>query len=141
MNFFKFVPIYSGIAIASMVSLNTELSKTIGDIFSVLIIHAIGLLIMLAISIIKKQKVIYNKNIPLPLYLGGALGIFIVLFNNIVIKEIGVSLTLTLGIAGQIIASVSLEHIGFLGTKVNKFTLSKVPGLAFIILGSMLIFL
>jgi transporter family-2 protein len=71
--------------------------------------------------------------------MGGGIGIFVVLFNNLSIKNIGVSLTLSLGIAGQIITSIFLEHIGFLGTEKKRFRISMLPGIVMILAGSIMI--
>jgi len=132
-------PLLTGFLIAVMVTINTSLSVNIGESYSVFIIHLTGLIILLLAAFLLKQKVRYKNSIPFWLYLGGGLGIFIVLFNNLTIQNIGVSLALSLGIAGQIITSVVLEHIGFLGTIQKKFNPSMLPGVILVLAGSIII--
>ncbi len=141
MKLTKTTPLISGFLIALMVSVNTTLSKIIGETYSVFIIHLTGLTILLALSVLRKNRVKFYRDIPLWIYFGGGLGIFIVLFNNITIQKVGVSLALSLGIAGQIITSVLLEHIGFLDSVQNKFSIAKLPGVILIFLGSIIIIL
>ncbi len=141
MKLTKTTPLISGFLIALMVSVNTALSKVIGETYSVFIIHLTGLVILLGLCLLKGNRVKFYREVPLWIYFGGGLGIFIVLFNNITIQNIGVSLALSLGIAGQIMTSVFLEHIGFLDSVQNKFSLAKVPGVILIFLGSIIIIL
>lgn len=139
MTLLNSIPLLSGFVIALMVTINTALSKSIGETYSVFIIHLVGLLVLLAFCMTSKNKIRFSKKIPLWIYLGGGLGIFIVFFNNLTIQNIGVSLALSLGIAGQIITSIVLEHIGFLDTLQNKFNISKLPGVVLVLIGSILI--
>ena len=141
MKLTKTTPLISGFLIALMVSVNTALSKVIGETYSVFIIHLTGLVILLGLCLLKGNRVKFYREVPLWIYFGGGLGIFIVLFNNITIQNIGVSLALSLGIAGQIMTSVFLEHIGFLDSVQNKFSLAKLPGIILIFLGSIIIIL
>lgn len=135
----KFIPLLAGSFISLMVTLNTGLSKTIGEGYSVFIIHFVGFVFLAVFSIFSKNKIKFNSNIPIWMYLGGGLGIFVVLFNNMSVKSIGVSLTLSLGIAGQIITSIILEHIGFLGTEKKRFRMAMLPGVLMILVGSIMI--
>jgi len=137
----KTTPLISGFLIAIMVSVNTALSKIIGETYSVFIIHLTGLIILLALRPLSGNRIKFYREVPLWIYFGGGLGIFIVLFNNITIQNIGVSLALSLGIAGQIITSTFLEHVGFLGTVQNKFSLAKLPGVLLVLGGSIMIIL
>ena len=139
MKITKSTPLFTGFFIAIMVTINTNLSQSIGKSYSVFIIHLIGLTTLLGAVLISKNKVKFTRELPLWVYLGGGLGIFVVLFNNLTVQNIGVSLALSLGIAGQIITSIFLEHIGFLGTVKKKFTPIMLPGVLLILTGSIMI--
>ena len=69
------------------------------------------------------------------MYSAGAIGVFTVLFNNITFSTLGVSLTIALGLFGQSMASIVIDHYGLLGMKVIKFNPNKLVGLVLIILG------
>ena len=139
MKITKSTPLFTGFFIAVMVTINTNLSQNIGESYSVFIIHLIGLSILLGSLITSRNRIKFTRELPLGLYLGGGLGIFVVLFNSLTIQNIGVSLALSLGIAGQIITSIFLEHIGFLGTVKKKFTPVMLPGVLLILVGSIMI--
>ncbi|MNI28988.1 hypothetical protein D3C73_827930 [compost metagenome] len=48
---------------------------------------------------------------------------------------LGASLTLSLGLLGQSVASILIDHYGFLGAEVVKFNKQKLIGLIAISLG------
>jgi transporter family-2 protein len=135
----KFIPLLAGSFISLMATLNTELSQKIGEGYSVFIIHFAGFILLTLFSILYGSRIKFDRKIPIWFYMGGGIGIFVVLFNNLSIKNIGVSLTLSLGIAGQIITSIFLEHIGFLGTEKKRFRISMLPGIVMILAGSIMI--
>ena len=126
-----------GVLISVMIAFNGILSNNIGNYPSVIVIHIIGLIGISFILIINKVKLNFGKNIPIYLYSAGAIGVFTVLFNNLSFNTLGVSLTLALGLLGQSVASVVIDHYGLLGMKVIKFKKEKMLGFIIISLGIM----
>ncbi|MFA9398107.1 MAG: DMT family transporter [Clostridiaceae bacterium] len=124
-----------GALIAIMVVFNGSLSSSLGNYTSIVIIHFIGLVSITFILIIKKSKLKFQKTIPIYLYSAGAIGVFTVLFNNLTFPKLGVSLTLALGLLGQSITSIVIDHFGLLGMKKIKFKKKKFIGIAFITIG------
>lgn len=129
------VSAFIGALISIMIMLNGTLSNAFGNYTSTLMIHIIGLVAIILVLLISKQKFIIHKKIPLYLYSAGAIGVFTVLFNNLTFSALGVSLTLALGLLGQSIASIVIDHFGLLGMKVIKYQKKKLIGLVFIISG------
>ncbi|WP_125153590.1 DMT family transporter [Clostridium rectalis] len=124
-----------GILIAIMVAINGVLSKGVGDYKSVLIIHIVGLISISLILILKREKIKIKENIPLYLFSGGAIGVFTVLFNNLAFNHIGASLTLSLGLFGQLIASVIIDHFGLFNREVIRFEKKKIVGFLLVFVG------
>jgi bacterial/archaeal transporter family-2 protein len=124
-----------GVLITIMVLLNGVLSQKLGNYSSTFIIHLLGLTLMSIIVIVKKNKISFSKDIPIYLYSGGILGVFTILFNNISFNLLGASLTLALGLLGQSICSLVVDHYGVLGMRVVKFKKEKLLGLIIIALG------
>lgn len=124
-----------GALIAIMIMLNGTLSNALGNYTATIIIHTIGLSAITLVFLVSKQKFIINKGTPFYLYSAGAIGIFTVLFNNLTFSSLGISLTLALGLLGQTITSIIIDHFGLLGMQVMKYQKHKLIGLAFIILG------
>lgn len=130
--------IYSGligVLIAVMIAFNGVLSKYIGNYSSTVLIHLLGLICISFILIISKIRVKLHRDIPIYLYSAGAIGVFTVLFNNISFNYLGASLTLSLGLLGQSVASIVIDHYGLLGMTVINFRKEKLFGLILISIG------
>lgn len=124
-----------GALIAIMTSLNGILSTYTGNYSSSVIIHAIGLIGIIAILIFTKSKITFDKKIPLYLYSAGLIGVFTVLLSNFTFVHLGASLTMSLGLFGQTISAIIIDHYGLFGVNKIKFNKKKVLGLMIIILG------
>ncbi|MCY6483063.1 DMT family transporter [Clostridium aestuarii] len=132
---YKLSAVFIGLLIAIMVTFNGILAKNIGDYLSVLIVHIVGLTMISFILVIRKKKIKFKENIPIYLFSAGAIGVFLVFFNNVCFKYLGVSLTLSLGLFGQSVASGIIDHFGLLGMNVNKFQREKLIGFTLILIG------
>jgi bacterial/archaeal transporter family-2 protein len=124
-----------GILITVMLAFNGVLAKNIGNYSSIVIIHLVGLICISFILLIKKIKLKFQNHIPIYLYSAGSIGVVTVLLNNISFNYIGASLTLALGLLGQSLTSIVIDHYGLLGSNVSKFKKQKLLGLAIIALG------
>lgn len=124
-----------GALIAIMLMINGTLSSFLGNYSSTVIIHIVGLIAVILVALVKKQIFIRDKSIPFYLYSAGAIGVFTVLFNNLTFNSLGASLTIALGLLGQSIASIVIDHFGLIGMKVVKYQKRKLIGLVLIILG------
>lgn len=127
--------LFIGALIAIMIMINGVLSNFVGNYLSTVIIHIVGLVAVVLLLIINKSKIKISKEIPLYLYSAGAIGVFTVLFNNLGFAVLGVSVPLALGLLGQSLASIIIDHFGFFGMKVLKFDIKKSVGLLLITLG------
>lgn len=132
---YNFLSAFMGALIAIMIMLNGTLSGGTGNYTSIIIIHLIGLFSVIFVIIISKSKLKIKKNLPLYLYSGGAIGVFTVLFNNLSFTALGVSLPLALGLLGQAVSSIIIDHFGLLGMKVINFKKNKIIGLLLVTLG------
>lgn len=118
-----------------MIVFNSTLATYVGQYTSSVMIHASGLLIVSLILILTKSKLVFSKAVPFYLYSGGLIGVFTVVFNNMSFTAIGASLTLSLGLLGQSLISVIIDHYGLLGMKKCPFNFKKLIGFAIICLG------
>lgn len=125
-----------GALVAIMVTFNGVLSQFTNIYLATFIIHLIGLFTIGIYLLIRGQHKRINKgNIPIYLFMGGAVGIVLVTLNNICFDNLGVSLTLSIGLLGQLILSALVDHFGLLGMPIEKFEVKKLPGFAMIITG------
>jgi len=132
---YKVGAIFSGLLIAIMVTLNGMLDMKLGGFSTLFIIHIIGLVSISLVLIIKKDIVKIDKNMPVYLFLGGAIGVVMILSNNACFKVLGISLTLALGILGQMVSAAFVDHYGLFGMTKHKFHRKKIIGFLIIIAG------
>jgi transporter family-2 protein len=121
-----------GVLITIMILFNGVLSQNLGNYSSAAVIHLLGFIAISLILIIKNIKISFSKDIPIYFYGGGILGVFTILFNNISFNQLGASLTLALGLLGQSICSLVIDHYGWLGMEITKFRKEKLLGLIII---------
>jgi transporter family-2 protein len=124
-----------GVLISIMVAFNGVLANYIGNNYSSVIIHIVGLIGISFILLLNKNKMSIPKNIPLYMYSAGAIGVLTVLFSNISFNILGASITLSLGLLGQSVSSIMIDNYGLFGMKVNKFNKKKIIGFTLISLG------
>lgn len=139
---YKLSAVFIGLLIAVMVTFNGTLASYAGDYLAVLIVQVIALITVSLILIIKRKKISLKGDIPFYLFLGGAIGVVLTLFNNICFKHLGVSLTLSLGLLGQSVAAVIIDHFGLLSMEKYEFKKEKLIGfaLAFAGIATMIIY-
>ncbi|SFC91011.1 transporter family-2 protein [Clostridium uliginosum] len=126
---------FIGALISIMLMFNGTLSNACGNYTSTVIIHIVGFFAIILLLLITKSKIKIQKGIPLYLYSAGAIGVFTVLFNNFSFAILGASILIALGLLGQSLASIIIDHFGLLGMKVIRFNKKKLIGLTFITLG------
>lgn len=132
---YNFLAAFSGALIAIMITFNGALSKAVGNYTSSVIIHIVGLVSIIVVLILSKSKFNLIKSAPIYLYSAGAIGVFTVVFNNLSFSALGVSITLALGLLGQSLSSIIIDHFGIWGMKVIRFEKKKIIGLLLISLG------
>ena len=132
---YNFFTLFIGIIISIMVVFNGKLSNGLGTYSSLVIIHLIGFIGVLIILFYKKTKLSIRNNLPIYLYIAGAISVFTVMFNNLTYAALGVSLPLALGLLGQLLTSLAIDHYGFLDMPRIAFNKKKLIGLFIISLG------
>lgn len=132
---YKNLALINGIFLAIMVFFNGMIANITGPYMSTLIFHVLGLILILIISIIKKNNLPNLKKVPLLLFLPGILGVVTILLNNISIPQIGLTLSIGVTLFGQLIMSSLVEHFGLFGMPVNSFKKEKILGFLTISLG------
>ncbi len=135
---YKAGAVFSGILIAVMVSINGLLDTYLGGFSTLVVFHTVGLITLIGILLIKRERISLSKDIPIYLYLGGAIGVGMVFSNIVCFKALGVSLTLALGIIGQISFATVIDHFGLLGMDRHPFQKGKITGFLIIFLGIIL---
>lgn len=71
--------------------------------------------------------------------LGGVIGAFVVLVALTATPKLGAATTVALFIAGQLVASIILDHYGLLGVPIHPFDWTRALGVLLLIAGVALI--
>jgi transporter family-2 protein len=79
------------------------------------------------------------KDAPPVAWLGGLLGAFFVATAVILAPRIGVAMTFSLIVAGQMLITLVLDHFGFLGLPVKEISLARIGGALLVIAGVVVI--
>ena len=132
---YKTSAVFIGILIAIMVAFNGVLSKYTDQYRSILIIHIVGLIAVITILVLRKKKFKISKNVPLYLFSGGLIGVLMVFLNSLCFNLLGASLTLSLGIFGQLVLACFIDHYGLFGLNIYKFKKKKIVGFFIILSG------
>ncbi|MBU3105670.1 DMT family transporter [Clostridium gasigenes] len=132
---YKSYAVFIGLLITIMVTFNGALAKYTNQYVSILIIHIVGLISLIIILILKKEKFKLKKNIPIYLFTAGSIGVFVVFLNNLCFNSLGASLTLSLGVFGQLVLASLIDHYGLFGLDIYKFKKKKIIGFSIILLG------
>ena len=124
MNYF--VSVFTGVILAIMVSLNGGVSNAAGNYAYSIIIHFIGLIGIILVLIFTKSKIKNLKGIPFYMFSGGLIGVLTVLFTNASCSILGVSLTVSLTLLGQLVTSLVIDNFGYFNMPVVKFDKRKI---------------
>lgn len=135
---YYFLSLIAGSLLAFMVSSNGIVGEAAGNYASSVIIHFIGLVAVIIVLFLRKAKFKNLRTLPLWMYSAGLIGIITVLFNNLTYTALGVSLTVALGLLGQSVTSILIDHFGLFGLPVSRFDTKKIVGFV-IILGGIII--
>lgn len=125
----------AGVFLALQQSINGELGNYIPLTYVVLIVHLVGgLCIFGYLKLVKKEKL---KIGPMPVYLysAGIFGYILVFLTSFTIVHIGATLTTCLSIAGQVTASVVIDHFDLFHIKKVPFNSRRILPILLILTG------
>ncbi len=132
---YKTTAVFIGMLIAIMLFFNGSLNLFLDSFASGVLIHTVGLIAVIGILLWRREERRINSKIPKYLMTGGLYGVFLVIFNNYSYIKIGATLTLTLGLFGQMIFSSIVDHYGLFGMKEVKMNPQKMIGFGIVSAG------
>lgn len=118
-----------------MVVVNGRLGLFVGLYLSCLVIHAVGLVGSTLWLTAKRQVPFKHQKIPFHLYLGGFFGVGTVLLFNAAYGKISVTALVALGLLGQTVSALVVDHFGLLGMKKRPIHIRQTPGLVLAVVG------
>lgn len=124
-----------GTLISLMLFANGSLQTAFGASRALVIIHATGTLAVLLFLLVKHASFKTREPVKPYLYLAGAMGVLLVYFNVTTVSSIGLTMTIALGLVGQIIASSVVDHYGLFALEKRRWNMKKLSGFALITAG------
>lgn len=79
------------------------------------------------------------KALPWYAWIGGLYGVIFVVAATWGVPRLGVALTITLMVAGQLLVGLVLDHFGAFGQPVQPMNLGRVAGVALVIAGVVMV--
>ncbi|HEY0659104.1 MAG TPA: DMT family transporter, partial [Pyrinomonadaceae bacterium] len=135
--------ILAGMAMPTQAVINSRLATSIDSpILAAFISFAVGtiaLFIYILLTGVPLSSIAAAKDAPLVAWVGGILGAFFVAVMVTIVPRIGVALTFSLAIAGQMLITLLIDHFGWLGVPEKPINLYRVFGAALITVGVVLI--
>lgn len=133
---FTLLAILSGAISAITVAQNGQLADFYGDYSAAVIVHLAGLVTVLAWRFFKR-KTLPQKQYTAPWkYLGGVVGVATLVFTSMAYGGVSVTAITGLGLLGQSLTSVAVDHLGLFGAQKSPFYKGKLLGLVAVFLGA-----
>ncbi len=128
-----------GVTISLQTTLASLMSTRIGILQSAFIVNIGGTLVSGLMLLLLGNSIRNLNQVPWYALCAGVLGVIIISITNFVIPNIGVGATLSLVIAGQLVAGMIIDRFGFFNTAVRAFDIYRLLGLVLITGGAWLI--
>lgn len=132
---YQLLALLNGAICAVMIAINGTLTNHYGLFTATVIIHIVGTVFSLVVLLVRRDKILPPKGLPLWFYLGGAIGLLTSLSNNFCIGKISITSILALGLFGQTVIAIIVDRTGLLGMEKRPFRPSSLVGIAFALAG------
>ncbi len=134
---YHLLSLLTGALITVMIAVNGGLTALTGTYKATVTIHIVGLAVIAALTLRGRERPFgpFSEKIGRGLYLGGAIGVFTTVCNNLAFGRISVSAILALGLLGQSVAGLAVDQTGWLGMPRFPFRARKLWGLMLLLAG------
>jgi transporter family-2 protein len=141
--FYLLLALAAGAMMPTQAAINNKLAgyvqSPISAAFISFLIGTVGLFVYMLATGTPLSSLLNIKEAPPIAWVGGLLGAFFVTTAVILAPRIGVAMTFSLIVAGQMLITLILDHFGFLGVPVKEVSLARVGGILLITLGVVII--
>ncbi|MEZ5781474.1 MAG: DMT family transporter [Rhizobiaceae bacterium] len=142
--FWSLLGILSGAFIAIQAPINSQLARGLGLPVAAAAFSFLSGAVVLAIVtlvIARAQGVTLDWRAPPPwtFVAGGVLGASYVTISTLLIPRIGAAALMAFLVAGQLIAGMMLDRVGFLGMAVREISIGRMAGAVLLLVGALLV--
>ncbi|MEO6131275.1 MAG: DMT family transporter [Saprospiraceae bacterium] len=140
---FLLLALLAGMMMPTQAAINNKLavyvqSPVLSAFFSFLV-GLLGLFLYILATRVPISNLANIKNAPPVSWLGGLCGAFFVTAVVISVPRLGIALTFSILILGQMLITLPIDHFGFLGIPVREISLPRLLGVILVIAGVFLI--
>lgn len=132
-----------GSSLASQAGVNAQLRVALGSpIQAAFISFLVGTIILGAIALLQRESWFTRESLsalPWWAWLGGAFGAFNIAMAVYLAPKLGALLLAIATVSGQLLASLVLDHHGWLGYPRMELTLTRAAGAVLIVIGMLLV--
>ncbi len=141
--FFIILAVLAGMMMPTQAAVNNKLAGAVGSpilaAFISFLVGTIALFLYIVASGIPLGDLFSAKDASIVAWTGGLLGAFFVAATVTLVPRLGVALTFSLLIAGQMLVTLVIDHFGLLSVPVKEVNLPRLLGVTFITIGVILI--
>jgi bacterial/archaeal transporter family-2 protein len=131
-----FIGLIGGVAVGLQSPLASMITQRLGLLESVFIVHIGGALIaLIPLLIYGGGKLNEWRNVPWYALAAGIFGLLVIGAISYMIPRIGIGAAITTIVAGQLLVGTILDHYGLLGAAGRSLDLTRVFGLAVVLVG------
>lgn len=134
----------AGAMLAVQAPINVRLAQGLGmPVAAAAVSFLMGgvLLTLVGLALAKSQGITIEWRTPAPwtFFAGGALGAFYVTCAILLAPRIGAAALMASLVAGQLLAGLAIDRVGFLGLAVRELTVGRVAGACLLLVGALMI--
>lgn len=134
--------ILAGGATALQAPTNARLMTAVGSpVNAAFVSFAVGTAVLglLAVVFQTRPDMVAARALPWYAWIGGLYGVVFVIAATWGVPRLGVALTITLMVAGQLLISLILDHFGAFGAPQQPINLGRLAGVALVIGGVIMV--
>ncbi|CAN5209398.1 DMT family transporter [soil metagenome] len=141
--FFIILAVAAGMVMPTQAAINNKLAISVESpvlaAFVSFVVGTVALFLYILATGIPLGNLFAAKDASLIAWTGGILGAFFVAATVMLVPRLGVALTFSLVIAGQMLVTLVIDHFGILDVPVKEINFPRILGVTLITIGVILI--
>ena len=141
--FYLLLALIAGTMMPTQAAVNNKMAAVVDSpvlaAFISFFVGTVGLLIFMIATGTPLGILTSAKNAPPIAWIGGLMGAFFVAATVTLVPRLGVAMTFSLIVAGQMLITLVLDHFGVLGVPVKEISLMRILGILLITGGVVLV--
>jgi transporter family-2 protein len=134
---------FAGAVVPFQSAINVNLGRGLGHpLWATLASLLVSVVVLLPIIVALRlplPSLALIREVPLWMWVGGAFGVCFISLALVLLPRVGAAGFMALALAGQVVASLLLDHFGWFGLAERPISLPKVVGVVLLIAGVVLI--